>query len=206
MLYWRDEDFSIMAEASRIASDNSAWAEYANYCEQLEKGLRKDAFNHLSKFVESSAEWSFPEKKEFVSWLYHYAYPNRFLNQLLPHPLRVKLLEPTLVEWICREPKNSEPHRWLGGLEHLEEAVRLNPADQIACYLLANTILGHVGYSIHELPAGYIGNPEEDLILLEEAESMMGSISDEEKRSEYQSEIAEMKERIYGYLSGSAET
>ncbi len=188
------------------SSINSAWAEYANYCEVLERGLRKDAFNHLAKLIESSAGWSFSEKKEFVTWLYHYAYPNRFLNQLFPHPLRVKLLEPTLAEWICREPDNSEPHRWIGGLAHLKEAVRLNPTDDIACYLLANTILGHVGYSIHELPYGYIGNPKEDLILLEEAESVMGGISDKEKMSEYQSEIAEIKASIYVYLTAIAET
>lgn len=205
MYYWRDEDFSILTEASRIASANHAWSEYAKYCEMLEKGLRKEAFSHLSKFTESSARWSFSEKKKFVSWLYHYAYPKRFLNSLLPHPLRVNFLEPTLVEWICREPENSEPHRWLLGLEHLQEAVRLEPSDEIACYLLTNTILGHVGYSIDELPAGYIGNPKEDLILLQEAESAMSGVPDAEEKLEYLFEIAEMKESIYRYLSGSAE-
>lgn len=206
MLYWRDEDFGILAEASRIASRNSAWVEYAKYCGLLEKGLRKDALVHLSKFIDSSSNWSFAEKKEFVSWLYHYAYPKQFLNQLLPHPLRLKLLEPTLAEWICREPENSEPHRWIGGIEHLNEAVGLNPVDEIAYQLLANTILGHVDYSIHELPYGYIGNPEEDLSLLRDAESAINKISDAEKRSEYQDEIMEMRKNIYAHLNSEEET
>jgi len=206
MWYWRDEDFSILSEASQIASGNPAWVEYAKYCELLERGLRKDALGHLSKFIESSSVWSFAEKKKFVSWLYRYAYPKRFLNQLLPHPLRVELLEPALAEWICREPENSEPHRWIGGIEHLNEAVRLNPVDEIACHLLANTILGHVGYSTHELPYGYIGNPEEDLSLLRDAESAINKISDAEKRSEYHDEIMEMRKNIYAYLNGEAET
>src|SRR5688500_12232733 len=75
MWYWRDEDFSSLSEASRIASDNPAWTEFAKYCELLERGLRKDALAHLSEFIESTLIWSFAERKEFVSWLYHYAYP-----------------------------------------------------------------------------------------------------------------------------------
>jgi hypothetical protein len=206
MWYWRDEDFSILAEASRIAAGNPAWVGYAKYCELLEGGLRKDALRHLSTFIESSSAWSFAEKKEFVSWLYHYAYPRRFLNQLLPQPLREKLLEPTLAEWMCREPENSEPHRWIGGIEHLEEAIRLNPADEIARYRLAEAVFGHVGYSIHELPYGYIGNPEEDLGLLREAEAAISGISDAEIRTEYRAEVAEMRKSIHAYLNGEAET
>jgi hypothetical protein len=206
MWYWRDEDFNILAEASRIASGNPDWDEYAKYCELLEKGLRKDAFSYLSKFIESSSDWSFVEKKEFVSWLYHYAYPKRFLNQLLPHPLREKLLEPTLAEWVCREPKNSEPLRWIGGVEQLREAIKLNPADEIACYRLADVVFGYVDYAIHELPYGYIGNPEDDLGLLREVEATISGISDAEIRAEYQGEVVEMRKRIYAYLNGGAET
>ncbi len=202
MWYWRDEDFSILAEASRIASGNHAWAEYAKYCELLERGLRNDALSYLSKFIESSSDWSFVEKKEFVSWLYHYAYPRRFLNQLLPHPLREKLLEPTLAEWVCREPENSEPHRWIGGIEHLSEAIKLDPADEIARYRLADAVFDHVGYAIHGLPYGYIGNPEEDLGLLREAKAAISGISDAKIKAEYQCEVAEMRKSIYAYLNG----
>ena len=206
MWYWRDEDFSVLAEASRIASANPAWVEYAKYCELLEKGLRKDALVKLSNFIESSSAWPFAERKEFVSWLYLFAYPTRFLDQLLPHPLRVKLLEPTLAEWMCRESGNSEPHRWIGGIEHLTEAIRLNPNDEIACHLLVSTILGHVRYSIHELPDGYLGNPEEDLSLLGDAEGALNKLSDVEKKSAYRDEIAEMRKSISAYLRGEAQT
>jgi hypothetical protein len=46
---------------------------------------------------------------------------------LVPHPLHVRVVEPTLLEWTEVEPGCSEPHRCLGGYEHLKRAIELAP-------------------------------------------------------------------------------
>jgi hypothetical protein len=206
MHFWRDKSFQVLAEAADYASAIPAWAEYERFCELLEKGLRKDAFKHLSTFIEDAAKWPFPEKRGLVSWLYHFANEREDSFLLMPQPLQKGLLEPALREWVEREPENSEPRRWIGTHEHLKEAVSLNPADEIARYRLANLVFGWVGYSTHELPFGYIGNPEEDLQMLTELESVIDGISNEARRAEYQGVLAELRGEIYAYLRGRAET
>jgi hypothetical protein len=206
MHYWRDNSFQVLAEAANYASAVPAWAEYGRFCELLEKGLRKDAFKHLAAFIEDAAEWSFEEKRKFVSWLYHFAGEREDSFLLLPQPLHKGFLEPALREWVEREPESGEPHRWFGTHEHLKEAVRLDPADEIARERLANMVFGWIGYSTHELPYGYIGNPEEDLQMLSEVEPIISGISDKAKRAEYQGALSELREEIYAYLRGRAET
>jgi len=70
---------------------------------------------------------------------------------------------------------------------------------------LHTTIL-QLSVGLSFLPLIRIGNPEEDLGLLREAEAAISGISDAEIRAEYQGEVAEMRKSIYAYLNGGAET
>lgn len=205
MYFWRGTDFKTLAEAAEFASAVPAWAEYANFCSLLERGLRKDAFTRLETFIASAAGWPLPAKQEFASWLYHFAHGHREgSNLLMPHPLRVKFLEPTLVEWVVREPESGEPHRWLGSPEHLEEAVRLDPTDDIAREGLARHIFGGVDYSLSHLSCcnRYAGDPEEDLRELEKVEALVEGMSDGEMRAQYYVELWELRECVEDYLRG----
>jgi hypothetical protein len=78
---------------------------------------------------------------------------------LVPHPLHVRVVEPTLLEWTEVEPGCSEPHRWLGGYEHLKRAIELAPDDELARRKLVVLILGRVGFASYELPVGYLAPP-----------------------------------------------
>ena len=209
MYFWRDTYFKTLTEAANHASAIPAWAEYAKFCSLLEQGLRKDAFAHLESFIKSAAGWSLSEKQKFVSWLYHFAYERRDDSHLLmPHPLRVKFLEPTLAEWIVGEPVSGEPHRWLDSIDHLEEAIRLDPKDEIARERMASFLLGGVDGSQSHLICcqHYAGNPEEDLQALEKAEALIEGLSNEEIRAEYYVEMAKLRESIRDYLRGKTET
>jgi hypothetical protein len=152
MYHWGDKSFHALTEAANQASGVPAWNEYAEFCSLLEKGLRKDALKHLAAFIEAATKWSSPEKKKFVSWLYHFAHEHPDSYLLMPQSLYKDFLHPTLFEWAEREPDNGEPHRWLGGREHLKKAIRLDPTDEIARRRLVETTLLGVSYSIHELP------------------------------------------------------
>jgi len=202
MYYWRDKSFQVLAEAASYASTFSHWSEYARFCDLLEKGRRKEALNHLAAFVEVAVRWPFPQKKEFVSWLYYFAYEHADSFLLMPYPLCKNFLEPVLGEWIGREPENGEPHRWLATPQSLEEAIRLNSADEIARERLIRMILYWVEYSTHEYPRGYIGNPDEDSQALNKVETLVEGLPVEEKRTAYRARIAKERKLIEDYKFG----
>ena len=203
---WRDNAFHSLTEAASRASNFPAWTEYARFCELLDRGVRKEALAHLAVFVEQAVTWPFAEKKEFISWLYPFIQEHNDTCLLIPHPLYEEFVKPTLLEWIEREPITAEPRRWLGTPEHLKEAVRLDPSDEIARSRLTETVINWVAYSIHELPYGYLGDVIEDLQILKELESIIAEIANEEKRSSYRRQVTEMCESINAYLNRKRET
>lgn len=178
MYFWRDKNFHSLTEAASFSSDIPDWKDYSEYCKLLERGLRKDAFSHLSTFIDSAIGWDFSQKRQFASWLFHFAYTNPDCFQLMPQPLSKRLLEPTLTEWTEREPGCAEPHRWLGTRKHLRQAIELDSKDEIARQLLIENLFHGVHYATHELPYGYIGNPQEDFLNLDEIESLLLGITD----------------------------
>lgn len=185
----------------RALADYPEWAGYAEYCKLLERGLRKKALAELNRFISSQKEESFEERKRFASWLCTHVSEERWMNQLLPHPLWKEYVELTLNEWIQVEPTDSEPYRWLGGYDNLKRAVELNPQDEIARASLIRCILGHVGYATHELPSGYLGIPEDDRNLLIQAEELLGGISNPERRKKFSDAIHEERSEVERYLT-----
>ena len=115
---------------------------------------------------------------------------------LVPHPLHVRVVEPTLPEWTEVEPGCSEPHRWLGGYEHLKRAIELAPDDELARRKLLVLILGRVGFASYELPVGYLSAAHEDLTALSEAEVLLQGLSSDDDRRQLAAEIAEERRRF----------
>ncbi len=206
MYFWRNQAFNSLTEAAKAASAIPAWNEYVKFCELLDKGLRKDALTHLTVLIQQAATWTFSEKKNFISWLYNFIQQHTDTYLLIPHPLYEEFIKPTFFDWIEREPNNGEPHRWLGTPDHLKTAIRLNPEDEIARSRLAETIINGVGYAVHELPYGYLGDANEDLQALSEVEANIAEISDKETREGYKRRVTELRESIEAYLNRKAET
>lgn len=200
MLYWRDTYFQSLSNIGAQAQSVPEWADYAMYCTDLERGLRRQAHDALGRFISRMEAAPFAERKRFISWLLQRADGRDGEHMLVPHPLRKRLIEPTCTEWIEREPESSEPHRWLGFYDHLKLALQLDPADEIAARKFINTILGSTQYATHELPYGYLGDPHEDLKLLDEAEAALTALSDEVERRQCATEIAADRDSIQAYL------
>lgn len=199
MHFWRKEYFKTLKDAAAAARAVPEWKAYAEFCEQYERGLRREAFLVLERFISFLEGSPVMARRSFVSWLSHQADGCEGRHMLVPYPLQVRIVEPTLVEWAEVEPDCSEPHLWLGGYEHLKRAVELAPHDHIAKRTLIGTILNRVGFDAHELPAGYLGDAVVDLAALNEAEMLLASCSSEEPGG-LAAEIVELRERIKHHL------
>jgi hypothetical protein len=198
--YWRKSYFETLNIVAAEASTFVEWAGYAAYCSQQERGLRRQAFTILESFILEMEHAPFLERRRFVSWLLHRTYLHEYNHMLLPHPLRKRIIEPTLTEWIQADPDSSEPHRWFGGYEHLKRAIELDPRDEIACSKFVSFILGNVDYATHELPYGYLGKPSDDLRILAEAEATLQGLSSAEDRETAAQEISEQRRLIENYM------
>jgi hypothetical protein len=95
------------------------------------------------------------------------------------------------------EPDCAEPHRWIGGYEHLKRALELDATDELARRKLIICLL-QVGS--HLLPKAYVGDPHQDLKNLSEAEALLHGLPNEDERRQWSVEIQEERFLILQYL------
>jgi hypothetical protein len=203
MYYWREQYFlGLKATAAAALKESAKWQDYGTFCLEYERGLRQQAFRVLERFMHSMEREPFNERRQFVSWLMSAAYRHDGRHMLIPHPLRIRVVEPTLLEWTIVEPDCSEPHRWLGGREHLARAVELDPDDQIALREFIVCLLSEVGYATHELPVGLLGSALTVLETLEKVETLLPSLSSDDDGATYAAEVLEERAAIHEYLAG----
>jgi len=200
MQYWRKDYFTSLKDLADAARAVPEWADYAAFCEEYERGMRSDAFTILERFIASLERDSFDKRRKFVSWILRESDGRKGRHMLIPHPLYLRLIEPTLLEWISVEPDCYEPHLWLGGYDDLRRAIELAPRNEITGKKFILAILTRVGHATHELLAGYLGNPREDLAALSQAEILLQNLSDENDRSQLRVDIARERNLIEDYL------
>lgn len=200
MWYWREDYFETLKQTAAEAKGHPAWVDYATFCEKHEQGLRRDALLLVNRFIDRLEEEPFEGRKRFTSWLLNAAEDKPGRAVLIPYPLQRRIIEPTLLEWTLVEPACPEPHRWLGGYDDLNRAIELDPKDQIAIRRLLRIILGAVDYNVHELPAGYLGDPIKDIDALDRAEGLIGSLAKSDERQLFLADSAELRSAILSYL------
>lgn len=188
MYFWREEYFKTLKDVAAEARAVPEWADYAAFCEEYERGLRREAFTILERFISSLERAPFSERRCFVSWLSGRADRRKGRHMLVPHPLHVRIVEPTLLEWTVVEPNCSEPHLWLGGYDHVKRAFELEPDNQLARRKLIIFIWGRVDFESYEW--GHLGNADKDLATLSEVEELLKGLSNEEDRLNLASDLA----------------
>jgi hypothetical protein len=199
MSYWRNAYFQTLKELATEATKSPEWAEYATFCSEYECGLRH---RHLPLSNVSWRCWNVhPSRNAVASWAgcCMQLTGHRGQHIAVPHPLRLRMVEPTLGEWTAVEPRCSEPHRWLGGDDHLKLALELDPSDEPGIKKLIAFILGNVG--THELPDRYVGDPHGNLGTRKEAEHLLQGLSSEDKRQRLTGAIQEELLLIRQYLA-----
>ncbi len=91
----------------------------------------------------------------------------------------------------------------MGDREHLTEAIRLDPNDELARRKLVVWIINKVGFNGHELPRGYLGDVDRDLKDLSEAEELIEAITDKERRDNFEAQIKRNRDAINKHLQKS---
>ncbi len=196
MYFWAENDFKTLKDVAVEARAVPEWADYAAFCEEYERGLRGKAFTILEGFMSHLERAPFAERRRFVSWLSVRSDRREGRERLIPHPLQVRIVEPTLLEWTVVEPDCSEPHLWLGGYEHVKRAFELEPDNQLARRKLIILIWGRVNFCAYELPVAHLGNVDRDLATLREVEELLKGLSNEADRVSLAADLAEDRRLI----------
>ena len=201
MHFWRQDQFvsirGVVAEAAKVPE----WADYFAYCDLLEHGLRKQALVRLENFISALLTTPFEQRRRFVSWLYQRVWDTGWLNTFIPHPLNTRISEPTLREWVEREPDVAEPHCWLGTIDYLRRAVALDSHSDVICTRFIRCVLGGIDYATHELPLCYLGDdPLEDLADLAKADELLSRVRNADERVHFAARIIEERTLLNDYI------
>lgn len=200
----KDQNIALLTVAN-LALLNSDWTDYANYCFDREKGLRKKAFKHLDNFLELTVSWTIEKKIDFLNFLLP------LFDKVVdadygpfPQPLSDKLVKPTLGKWCEFEQTNSNPFRWFGTYykseAHLFKALEIEPNDDKARQTLINWWTYNIYFSIHHLPDSYIGEPNIDIKLGEKIKRQIDLLVDIKLRIHLTNELEEDLELVRNYV------
>ena len=205
MYYWNKDNFEGLEAIALSLQESTDVKEFSDYCRLRAEGLRKQAFEALTRFLFQALNWEFEKRRDFVNWLLTAQYNNPKVHQLIPHPLMKKLLEPTLNEWVQYQPESPIPHRWRGvyfrELEELERALALDATDLVARSFAASRLLKDVEYDTHHLSDGiFLGSEEEAESLLEEAFAHIQGLPESENRSSLETSYERLRHLLDDWL------
>jgi len=200
----KDQNIALL-KVGNAALKKDEWVEYAYYCLEREKGLRKEAFKHLDNFLKSTADWAEEQKIDFIKFLFQYFESVRDADYgPFPQPLSDKVIKPTLELWCENEKNDSKPFRWYGKYyrseSHILKALEINSLDDKARQVLLNWWTYEIYYSVHHLPEGYIGNPNDDLELANKIKEQINGLTEPKLRDHWINELEEDLELVKNYI------
>ena len=198
MFSWRGNSFATLRKIKERVATYPELSNYVSYLDLLERGLRKEALKHLEDLLSILGSLPVEKKRSFASLLCRETNVESS-HRLIPEPLHRRFISPVIQEWKRAEPQNPEPFRWTSDLSDLVHAVELDKSCDQTRRRLILRILGYVGVSTHELPAGYLGIIENDYDLLRIAKRETELLKDEVLRTAYLRMIEEEKTEIDEY-------
>lgn len=176
------EQNEALLTVGNAALKNAEWVNYANYCLDREKGLRKQAFQQLDHFLKLAARWTIEQQRDFVQFLFPFMETVQDADYgPFPQLLSEQLVKPILEKWCETEQKDGRPFRWYGtyyrSQEYLLKALEIDPADDTAREVILKRWTDSMNYSLHHLPEYYIGDPSEDIEFAEKIKLQISQLA-----------------------------
>lgn len=187
------------------ALTNKNYPMFADYCNYLDKGLRKDALNCLDRFLDNANNWNYITKATFCETIFSVSLTtDNVLDFVLTTNLAEKLIMPTLLEMTTQEPNNYLAFKWYGqyfrDITFIKKANELNPSDNSIKLILLNRLENELWLSTHHLPDGYLGDIEEDEDNLKLAFLLLDSL-DTKMTDDFLNRFTDYKNAINEYKS-----
>ncbi len=171
-------DSNILKELLKLTS--ISYPLFADYCNYLNKGLRKEALKCLERFLDNTENWDYLTKATFCKIIFSISTTNNDIDFVLTTNLADKLIKPTLLEMTTQEPNNYLAFIWYGQYFRetalIKKALELKPSDNNIKLILLNNLENDIWTSTHHLPDGYLGDIEQDKQDIELAFSLLGSL------------------------------
>lgn len=164
-----------LREVADEAAQRPGLKKYADYCRLRDKGMRKEAFDSLGKFIDTARKWPLHDRTTFADWILEVEdhIPEIEQTEVIPKEMQSSLLNPTIKEWALAEPENPAPWRWMDTQKSLKKAVRLSAQETIARRRLARAYLNRTEFNARELPYEYHGDPFADYKRLVDARKLL---------------------------------
>jgi hypothetical protein len=174
------ETLELLTRVGSVADGDPRRQGYRDYCRLRAEGKRDDALASLTAFLALAESWPSSDRFAFARWLAEIANFERG-PPLIPNPLVRALLEPAVAERAAAAPADAEARMLLGlfgnaadpcapsPLDHYRAAHALDPANPVVSEVFVRAVLRGVAYSQHEMPYLYLGAPQDDAALLEQA-------------------------------------
>ena len=164
--------------------------EYKNYLINREKGLRKEAFQHLELFIKDFETRSEAEQLQFIRTLFELENTSFIMDEGIPYPLR-KVLNGKLQKCCERGNVDEKMFYWAGKylyrMDYIRKSLEINPNYDDARIFIIKEKLDRLWFATHHLPDYYCkdGEEYEDLKLCEVTQNEIEKIVSEEKKNIY---------------------
>lgn len=208
------EDFEETLRLARQLLEPS-WKAYTDFLKLRGQGLRQPALRSLETFVTTAQTWNFDERWGFAEALLSHLQSRPLLRLALPEPLVKGILRPTLKEALTRFLTDPRPAYWLGHegifaweaeagdhqqLAWMREALRRDTDFQPARDLFVSLLLYSIFWGQHELPAGYLGQPSEDIQALQEGREVLSKLDFSTRRQQLTQDLEDAEKTARQYL------
>ena len=179
--------------------------EYQNYLINREKGLRKEAFQHLELFIKDFETRSEAEQLQFIRTLFELENTSFIMDEGIPYPLR-KVLNGKLQKCCERGNVDEKIFYWAGKylyhMDYIRKSLEINPNYDDARIFIIKEKLDRLWFATHHLPDYYCkdGEEQEDLKLCEDTQNEIEKIVSEEKKEYLFKNLCFYKELIENYI------
>lgn len=179
--------------------------EYKNYLINREKGLRKEAFQHLELFIKDFETRSEAEQMQFIRTLFELENTSFIMDEGIPYPLR-RVLNGKLQNCCERGNVDEKIFYWVGKylyrMDYIRKSLEINPNYDDARIFIVKEKLDRLWFATHHLPDYYCkdGEEYEDLKLCEATQNEIEKILSEEKREYLFKDLYFYKELIENYI------